>query len=131
MNSEKRVKLEKLFTDVELEMMNAIWDIGECTVKDVQEKLSATRDLAYTSVATIMKILEKKKALKSLKKDRAHTYLPLISRDEYEAMSLQDLKTNVFGGDPASMVMRLLNDTGLSQKELESIRSLMNERLKG
>lgn len=131
MAQRKRIKLEKLLTEVELEIMNVIWGLGECTVKGVQDALPKDRYLAYTSVATMMKILEQKGALKSAKQDRAHTYLSLISRAEYEAMSLQHLKTNVFGGDPASMVMRLLNETDISQKEMETIRSLIEERLKG
>lgn len=130
MAQRKRIKIEKLLTEVELEIMNVIWGLGECTVKGVQDALPKERDLAYTSVATMMKILEQKGALKSAKQDRAHTYLPLISRAEYEALSLQHLKTNVFGGDPASMVMRLLSETDISQKEMETIRSLIEERLK-
>lgn len=126
----KKIKLEKLLTEVELELMNAVWSLGECTVKDVQEALPKDRDLAYTSVATVMKILEQKGALKSEKKERAHTYQSLVSRSDYEAMSLNHLRANVFGGDPTSMVMRLLNDSDISQKEMETIRSLIEERLK-
>jgi predicted transcriptional regulator len=126
----KRIKLEKLFTDVELELMNVIWDLGECTVKEVQDSLPPGRDLAYTSVATVMKILEQKGALKSEKKDRAHLYSSLISRREYELQSLQHLKVNVFGGDPASMVMRLIDESDISPKEMEAIRTLISEKLK-
>lgn len=131
MAQKKGMKLEKVFTEVELELMNAIWDLGKCTVKDVQEALPKDRDLAYTSVATMMKILEQKGALKSEKKERAHHYKPLVSRAEYEAISLDHLKTNVFGGNPTSMVMRLLDNSDLSKKEIETIRSLLNERLRG
>lgn len=126
----KRVKLEKLLTDVELELMNAVWELGETTVKGVQDALPADRDLAYTSVATVMKILEQKGALRSEKKEKAHVYTPLISRAEYEAMSLNHLQTNVFGGDPTSMVMRLLSESNISQKEMETIRSMIDDRLK-
>jgi len=126
----KRIKLEKLLTEVELELMNVVWELGETTVKGVQEALPSERDLAYTSVATIMKILEQKGALESQKKEKAHVYTPLIARAEYEAMSLQHLQANVFGGDPTSMVMRLLNDARMSQKEMEAIRTLIDERLK-
>ncbi len=69
----KRAKLEKLLTDVELEIMNAVWDYEDCTVKAVHEYLSTQRDVAYTSVATIMKILEQKGALIREKKERAGT----------------------------------------------------------
>lgn len=130
MVSRKKPKTEKLLTDVELELMNVIWELGECTVKDVQGALPAERDLAYTSVATMMKILEQKKALGSHKKERAHTYYPLIARADYEATSLRHLATNVFRNDPTSMVMRLLDAGELSQDELAAIRKLLDERMK-
>lgn len=126
----KKIKIEKPLTDVELELMNVIWDLGECTVKDVQGALPEERQLAYTSVATMMKILEQKGALKSTKQDRAHTYQPIISRSEYEALSLRHLTENVFRGDSTTMVMRLIDDSDLSEEELQNIRKLINERLK-
>jgi predicted transcriptional regulator len=125
----KKHKVEKLLTDVELELMNIIWNLGECSVKDVQSSLSKGRDLAYTSVATVMKILEQKRFLESRKGERAHTYLPSVTRQDYETMSLKHLTENVFQGNPTSMVMRLLNETELSDEELKAIQSLLKERL--
>src|ERR1035437_4154917 len=118
----KKPQLEKPLTEVELELMNVIWSLEQCTVKEVQTALSKDRDLAYTSVATMMKILEQKQVLTSAKTDRAHSYRPLVSREEYEALSLRHLKIHVFNNDPASMVMRLLNEKGLSRDELRTIR---------
>ena len=129
MAQKKRTKIEKLFTEVELELMNAIWKLGDCTVKDVQDVLPKERDLAYTSVATMMKILEQKGALKSEKQEKAHLYKALISRPEYEGVSLQHLKANVFGGNPTSMVMRLLDESGISPEEMATIRTFIDERL--
>ena len=130
MTQKKRIKLEKPFTEVELELMNVIWNLDQCTVKDVQLALPKTRDLAYTSVATMMKILEQKGALKSEKKDKAHTYRANISRDEYEELTLAHLKTNVFQGNPTSMVMKLINSSDLSKNEIESIKFFLSEKLK-
>ena len=126
----KRTKPEKLLTEVELELMKIIWEIGECTVKEVQEALPQGRDLAYTSVATMMKILEAKGVLTSSKRERAHTYEPALSRADYESMSLRHLTHHVFRDDPGSMVMRLLDESALSDEELKSIRALLDERLK-
>lgn len=125
----KKPTIEKPLTEVELEIMNAIWDLGECNVKDVQVALNKERELAYTSVATIMKILQQKGALSLRKDDRAHTYVPVLSRSEYEAVSLQHLAQNLFRGDPSSMVARLLNDSNLSADELKTIRKILDERM--
>lgn len=125
--SEKK-KPERLLTEVELELMNVIWELGPCTVKDVLNALPKGRDLAYTSVATIMKILEQKGALKSEKQERAHTYSPVLTRSDYEAMTLRHLTTNVFRGDPSSIVMRLLDDSDLSSQDMEAIRAIVEKR---
>src|ERR1700757_4699200 len=107
---------EKILTDVELELMQIVWSLceqmgGECTVKDVQLALaSKDRDLAYTSVATMLKILEQKGFLKCHKHERALAYSPALSRDEYEGTSLRHMADNVFQGNPSSMVMKLLNE---------------------
>lgn len=123
-------KAEKPLTEVELELMTLIWDMGEGTIKDVQNALPKDRDLAYTSVATIMKILESKKILKSQKREKAHVFSPLVSRNEYEAASLRHLAQHVFKGNPTSMVVRLLNEADLSAEELKSIKEILTERLK-
>ena len=87
-------------------------------------------DAWITSVATIMKILEQKGFLASRKKEKAHVYTALVPREEYEAKSLRHLTENLFQGDPATMVMKLLDDSDLSRDELKSIRALLDERLR-
>ena len=124
----KTSKAEKLLTQVELEIMNAVWDLGECTIKDVQKALPKDRPLAYTSVATIIKILETKKVLG--KNDREHTYYPLFSRRDYETKTLRHVADNIFQGNPSSMAARLIDESDLSREELRSLRKLVNERLK-
>ena len=126
---------EKLLTEVELEVMQAVWGLcaqlgGECTVKDVQTALPKERDLAYTSVATMLKILEQKGFLVSHKLERTLGYSTEISREEYEGASLRHMAENVFQGNPGSMVMKLLNEAELTKDELQNIRTLLNERLK-
>lgn len=127
--SSKKLKIEKPLTEAELPLMNAIWNLGACTVKDVQTEHAKEKELAYTSVATMMKILETKGFLKSFKTDKAHTYEALISREEYGAQSLDHLADNIFEGDRGVMVMRLLDTGALSKKDLEAIRKALNSRL--
>ncbi len=130
MAKKRKSELEKPLTEVELELMNAVWDLGVCTVKEVQRAVSQKRELAYTSIATVMKILEEKGALESNKGERVIIYKPLLSRDEYGRASLKHLASNVFQGNPSSMVMRLLDDSKLSLDELHAIRKLLDERMK-
>src|SRR5262245_34034107 len=91
-------------TQVELELMTVLWKLGSGTVADVIEELREERRLAYTSVSTILRILEKKGVLASRKKGRGHEYVPRLERAEYESWSVRDLVTRLFDGAPAELV---------------------------
>jgi predicted transcriptional regulator len=129
MSEKRKHKIERPLTEAELPLMNAVWTLGPCTVKEVQTQTSWDRELAYTSVATMMKILETKGFLKSTKSDKAHIYRPLISREEYEALTLGHVAENLFEGNHSMMVMRLLDTGKLSKEDLEAIRIALNNRL--
>jgi predicted transcriptional regulator len=126
----KKTPVSRPLTEVELEIMNAVWELGSCTVKDVLKAVSAHRDLAYTSVATMMKILEEKGALASDKSERVISYRPLLTRERYGEASLRHLASHVFQDNPTSMVMRLLDDSKLTHDDLAAIRKLLDERMK-
>ncbi len=117
----------RLLTEVELELMNILWRIDRGTVKDVLLYLADDRKLAYTSAATILRILEQKKIVKSEKQGRAHLYIPILEKSTYESLSLQHALKHVFNNDPASMVARLVNSRPLDQKELEQITKIINK----
>jgi len=119
----------RLLTEVELELMTALWHLGEATVRDVLELLPADRHLAYTSVSTILRILEKKMLVKTRKVGKAHIYTPALTKSDYESRSLRHLVDKVFDGTPSAMVMRLLDDRGLTKDELRQIQALLEERL--
>lgn len=125
----RKQKIEKPLTELELQLMNAVWMLGPCTVKEVQTEISKSRKLAYTSIATIMKILETKGILKSIKNDKAHTYSPKITKEVYEALALEHMAANLFLGMPSKMVMCLLNDSNLSQKDLEDIKKVVDAKV--
>jgi len=118
----------KPLTAVELEMMNVIWRIGPCSVSQVLEQLSAKRELAYTSVSTIVRILEQKGYVTSEKAGRGHLYSAVIGKDEYQAASLKHLVNNVFEGAPSLLVRRLLDSDALSAEELAQIKALLRKK---
>ena len=116
---------EKLLTEVELELMQILWSLEEGAVSEVQEALPEKRKLAYTSISTILRILEQKGVLKSRKEGRGHIYVPILSKTQYEQTSLRHIVSRVFDGTPTALVKRLLEDPHLSEEDLQSIRSLL------
>ncbi len=121
MRKKKTPGAARLLTGVELELMTIVWQRGDVTVKDVLEGLPKGRRLAYTSVATVLKILETKGVLACKKDAHAHTYAPLVAKEEYERAAVEHVVTSVFEGEPVALVQRLLSDGNLSADDLARI----------
>ncbi len=120
--------LRKTLTATELEMMSVIWRLGPCTVSQVREALKPERDLAYTSISTIIRILEQKGFVDSEKVGRGHQYSASLSKQDYQALSLEHLVSKVFDDTPSLVVQRLLDSDTLSDKELAQIRALLRKK---
>ena len=125
----KKVKAgsEKLLTDVELELMNILWGLKEGSVSDVLEQLPSERNLAYTSVSTILRILEQKDVLKTRKEGRGHVYIPVLKKSDYEAKAVKHVVEKVFEGTPLALVRQLLNSGDLGKSEIEELKSLLSK----
>lgn len=123
-------KKNELLTEVELEFMNELWALEEGTVRDVLERLPDDRNLAYTSAATILRILEQKGFVTSRKSGKSHIYTPTLAKETYQSRSLKDLSEKLFDDTPASLVAALVNDEQLSEEALGQIRALVDRRLK-
>ena len=119
--------LSKLLTEVELEVMNILWSLEGGTVRDVLASLSKERNLAYTSVSTMLRILEQKKIIKSSKEGKAHIYSPILLKHEYEGTTLNHMVNHVFEGAPSNLVKCLVSDKNLSDSEREQIKSILAE----
>lgn len=125
----RKRKRDNLLTEVELEFMNELWALGEGSVRDVLDRLPPERNLAYTSGATILRILDEKDFVKSRKVGKTLVYTPLLDKDKYQTRSLQNLSRTLFDDTPASLVARLVDDAGLTASDLEDIRALVERRL--
>lgn len=125
----RKKKTTNLMTEVELEFMNELWAIGQGSVRDVLDRLPSERNLAYTSGATILRILDEKGFVESRKNGKTLIYKPLLEKDRYQARSLQNLSRTLFDDTPATLVARLVDDAGLSESDLEEIRALVERRL--
>lgn len=118
---------QKLLTDVELELMSVLWKLGEGSVTDVLECLPKERKLAYTSVSTILRILEQKEILKTRKEGRGHIYIPALEKAEYEAKTIKHMMNNVFDGAPVALVKQLLHTVHMNESDLEELKLLIEK----
>lgn len=125
----KQQKPDKPLTETELEMMNVIWRIGPTTINQILEALPHDRPLAYTSVSTIVRILEQKHYVMSRKEGRGHVYAAAVAKDEYQSKSIRHMVQNIFDGTPASLVRQLLKTDSLSHQDLQDIKSLLNQKV--
>lgn len=117
---------ERLLTEAELELMRILWTLDEGTVRDLMAALPPERELAYTTVSTIVRILEKKGFVSSRKVGRTHHYRPLVERPKYEARTLRHVLGSLFEGSPAALVRRLVSERSLSDDELAELRALLD-----
>lgn len=123
-------KKNEFLTEVELEFMSELWELGQGNVRDVMARLAPERNLAYTSGATILRIMEQKGFVTSTKDGKTFVYVPAVTKDAYQSRSLRDLSDKLFDGAPAMLVARLVDDSGMSEAALEEIRALLERRLK-
>lgn len=123
----KPTETDRLLTEVELELMTVIWSRNKATVKEVAATLAETRQLAYTTVATVMKVLEQKKFLRCEKNSFAHIFYPTISKSDYESTYLDHVVSHVFDGEPVALVQRLLSGKRLSREDTLAIEHTLKQ----
>jgi len=119
-----RRKTENL-TPLELEIMHVLWEVGEANVQTVQQHLQ--RELAYTTVQTMLNILQRKGKAKRTLKDRAYFYKPAVSRSQVVGQHMSDIVERLFGGSAESLVMSLVETKHLTRKKLERLHKLLDE----
>jgi BlaI family penicillinase repressor len=99
-----------ILTRQELHIMKVVWERGSTTVKDVCEVISQKKPTAYTTILTLMGILEEKGALSHARSGRAYVYKPLLSRHQATRNQLQDVVTRFFDGRADKLIENLLED---------------------
>ncbi len=117
-----------ILTRQELRIMKVVWERGSATVKDVCEVMSKRKRTAYTTILTLMGILEEKGALSHVRSGRAYLYKPLLSRKQAVRNQIHDVITRLFDGKPENLIETLLDsDFGGADVE-ETLRSLLESR---
>ncbi len=114
-------------TDGELRLMRILWERGAATVQEVVEGLPGETPLAYNTVLTTMRILEKKGYLEREKEGRAHRYSPTVSREEAQGKAVRQMVRSFFDDSPELLLQSLLQDEHLSPVELERLKRMIEE----
>jgi predicted transcriptional regulator len=114
-------------TPQELAIMKVVWNLDRATVRDVYETLREQRAIAYTTVMTMMKILEDKGYLKKTRVERAYVYRPARPRQLVVGAMVSDFVERVFDGAAEGLLLHLAKDRRLSKAERARIRKAIDE----
>ena len=118
-------------TELELEILKILWRKGALRPREVRDALVGFRDLAYTSVVTIMNIMVGKGYLGREKTGPCFTYKTRVTEQNTTRRMLRDLVNRVFGGSPAAVVVSLLDDADLDEAKVRELRAILKAKMEG
>lgn len=121
-------KKSPTLTEAELRLMEVLWQKGPATVHQVMEALPEKVPLAYNSVLTTIRILEKKGYVQHVKEGRAHVYAPLVGKQEATRFEIKNLVGRFFKDSHELLVLNILEDKNISADELTRLRELLQQR---
>ena len=117
-------------TELETVIMDAVWELGQTTVRGVQEHLQPVRPMARNTVLTMMGILRDKGFLTSVRDGRTDLYRPAVSREQISGSLLREVMNRFFSGSAHALVSQLLDSEEVDSEEIKAIRREVNRRLK-
>jgi predicted transcriptional regulator len=120
-------KKSPTLTEAELRLMEVLWRRGSATVHQLMESLPAKPSLAYNSILTTIRILEKKGYVEHVKEGRAHVYTALIGKQEATRFEIKNLVGRFFRNSHELLVLNILEDKSMSAEELDRLSQLLQE----
>ena len=119
-----------LLTEAEFELMTFLWELEKGTVREVLElremkTKGEAKPMAYTSASTIIRILEQKNIVESIKEGKTHIYSPILTKKEYEEKTLHHMVEKVFDRRPSSLVKSLIGSGKISENEKKELKKLL------
>src|SRR5262245_15517581 len=114
-------------TGQELEIMKVIWPRGQATIREVYDELRERRPLAYTTVQTMMNILETKGHLKKEPGDKANVYSPVRAQQLVVRSMVREFVNRVFDGSARPLLVHLLKEKGLTERERRELQKLLDK----
>ncbi|MGH9417033.1 MAG: BlaI/MecI/CopY family transcriptional regulator [Terriglobales bacterium] len=118
-------KAERTLTPLELEIMQALWELGPAPLQAVHEHVARRKPRAYTTVQTVLQVLYRKGKVARAKQQRAYLYRALETRQSVARRALGGLLDNLFGGSAESLVLNLVETKQLDAAALERARRLL------
>ena len=118
-------------SDLEMQILSVLWDRGASTAREVLKAMPDGKQRAYTSILSVMQVMEKKGLLKHTNRGAAHVYSPAIHRKKIIRPFMHKVVNEVFGGKPSAMMQALLTETPVSDAELAQIRELLEQTKAG
>jgi predicted transcriptional regulator len=115
-------------SDLQLAVMRVLWARGEASAAEVQLELEDDRDLAITTISTILSRLEKRGVVSHRSEGRLFMYRATVSEPEVKRSMLGSLVQSLFSGDPAAVVSQLLAAKDLSPGDLDRMRAMIDDR---
>lgn len=108
--------------ETEIEVLNIMWELGSASVSDVRERILVKRDIAYTTVMTVMRKLADKGYLSFTEDGKSYVYSPEIPAEKVRGSLLRDLVTRVFQGSHRDLVRTLVSEESLSSEDIAEIK---------
>ena len=117
----------RTISPAETEILRLVWQLGAATVQQVCDNLPRERDIAYATVQTLLRRLEKKRYLKHRTEGKAHVFYPAAKREAVIGRSVNDFLGRLFGGDPIPLIHYLAEHGKISAEDIETLKRLIQK----
>ena len=114
-------------TESELEILQVIWEKGECSVREVHEELAKTKDSGYTTTLKLMQIMHDKGLLARDTTSKTHVYKAVITREQAQTTALDKILATVFKGSTSELVIQALGNRRTSKDEIDAIKNFLDQ----
>jgi len=114
-------------TESELEILQVIWRMKQCTVRDVHEELAKTKDAGYTTTLKLMQIMHDKGMVERDTTSKTHLYKALFTQEQAQSNALDKILSTVFKGSTSDLVIQALGQHRASKDEIDAIKNFLNQ----
>jgi len=114
-------------TESELEILQILWEKGDCTVRDVHEILVQSKDAGYTTTLKLMQIMHEKGLVSRDTSAKTHIYRALVNQQKTQEQLVNKMINNVFNGSASRLVMQALGNHSASKEEINSIKAYLEQ----